>query len=92
MELLYLDESQNATFDNDYHSPIEMEAKLTRVKILVGETEFKILDVGGGNGRFLNSILDQFPSALGTLVDISPQLISLNHPHPRKTVTISSIE
>jgi ubiquinone/menaquinone biosynthesis C-methylase UbiE len=92
MELLYLDESQNATFDDDYHSPREMEAKLKRVKILVGETEFKILDVGGGNGRFLDSILDQFPSALGTLIDISHQLISLNHPHPRKTVTIGSVE
>ena len=41
MELLYLDESQNATFDDDYHSPREMEAKLKRVNILVGETKLR---------------------------------------------------
>jgi ubiquinone/menaquinone biosynthesis C-methylase UbiE len=92
LNLLQLDESQNITFDADYHTPDEMACKLQRLRGLTGNTAFDILDVGGGNGRFLDTILDTFPLAHGTLLDISPHLIGVNRPHPRKSIRLGSVE
>lgn len=92
LNLLQLDESQNLTFDADYHSPGELNLKLQRLRDLARRDDFSILDVGGGNGRFLDTILEVYPSAHGTLIDISPQLTALNRPHPRKTIRIGSVE
>lgn len=92
MELLYLDETQNATFDEDYHSEEEFAAKLKRLDAIVQQSEFYVLDVGGGNGRFLDSVLDHFPQARGTVLDVSRQLLSRNKPHPRKTLVHGSVD
>lgn len=92
LNLLQLDESQNLTFDDDYHSQPEIADKLRRIKDLTGDAPFDILDVGGGNGRFLDTILDSFPLAHGTLLDISPRLLDLNRPHPRKTLKLTSVD
>jgi ubiquinone/menaquinone biosynthesis C-methylase UbiE len=92
MELLYLDETQNATFDNEYHLPEEMECKLRRLELLYNEKAFTILDVGGGNGKFLDGLLSRFPPAKGTLIDISRQLLRLNRQHPRKALLICNVD
>jgi ubiquinone/menaquinone biosynthesis C-methylase UbiE len=92
MDLRYLDETQNASFDAEYHTPVEMQAKLARLDQITQGKPFDILDVGGGNGVFLDKILDRFPTAHGTLFDISPQLIGLNQPHPRKTLQMGNVE
>lgn len=44
----------------------------------------RILDVGGGNGRFLDEVLELFPEARGELVDNAPRMLAGNAPHPRK--------
>ena len=92
MELKYLSEAQNASFDAEYHSPQEMQAKL---KLLAerfpGGGPRTILDLGGGNGKFLDALLDAFPNARGVLVDISQHLLDSNKPHPRKELIRASV-
>lgn len=55
-------------------------------------SDFRFLDIGGGNGRFTDSILDRYPMATGVIVDISEALLQRNTPHQRKCCIHSSIE
>ena len=85
----YLSEEQNASFDAEYHSKLEVGDKLSALHEYFKVEEkagLRILDVGGGNGQFLDTVLDYFQSAVGTLIDISPMLINANLPHPRKCI------
>jgi ubiquinone/menaquinone biosynthesis C-methylase UbiE len=92
MDLLYLSDSQTTTFDEDYHSPEELNAKFAHLQSLTGDRPISILDIGGGNGRFLDSILNRFPNAEGTVLDVSAVLLSRNAPHPRKALLDASVE
>jgi SAM-dependent methyltransferase len=49
-----------------------------------------ILDVGGGNGRFLDQLLERFPSASAVIVDNFQPMLDRNQPHPRKHAVCSS--
>jgi SAM-dependent methyltransferase len=91
MDLLYLDETQNEAFDEDFQTPDELATKFTRIRTLMHHNDFEILDLGGGNGRFVDEVLAQFPSCRGTLFDISPALIALNKAYPRKRVVIGNV-
>lgn len=90
MELSFLDEEQNAAFDEDYHLGTELDQKIAALRTLFPDGPRTLLDIGGGNGRFLDSLLNAFPSARGTNVDISELLLSRNAPHPRKAVVHGS--
>lgn len=91
MQLVLLSEHQNAQFDEEYHSPEELKSKFDTIEKLLSGDVRKILDVGGGNGKFLDGLLTRFPSAEGTLLDISKDLLARNIPHDRKTLTNGSI-
>lgn len=91
MDLRYLKEDQNAAFDYEFHLPDEMELKLRRIAQLEGDNSFAVLDLGGGNGVFLDKVLNAFPKSHGTLVDISPSLLALNTSYPRKVVKCVNI-
>ena len=91
MELKYLSEEQNAQFDREYHSAEEIEAKLELLRRHFPGGPRSILDVGGGNGRFLDGLLDAFPQADGVLLDISQHLLDANTPNPRKTLINASV-
>ena len=92
MEVLRLAEDQNARFDTEDHSAEELGDKIERVHKLLGREPRRILDIGGGNGRFLDAMLDAFPEAEGVNIDISKLLLDANRPHPRKTVIHGAIE
>lgn len=85
MELL--DETQNAYFDYEYHTPEEMQAKLDFLGSRFSTAPpLKIVDLGGGNGVFSDRLLDALPHAEVTLVDVSNYLLEKNRAHPRKTL------
>lgn len=51
-----------------------------------------ILDVGGGNGMFVDRVLEAFPTTEATLVEPAPNLVKANRPNPRKTVLQSTFQ
>ena len=77
-------ESQSKTFDQEYlgdrdYDFLEKYLRNTRELRRVG-------DFGGGNGRFLDRILNSFPSVNADLYEISDVLCALNQPHDRKNL------
>jgi SAM-dependent methyltransferase len=91
VDLVLLAEDQNATFDSEYHRPADFAAKVAHLKELFPGGPKSFLDLGGGNGRFLDKMLEAFPEATGTLVDVSALLLSKNKPHPRKRLIEGSL-
>jgi 2-polyprenyl-3-methyl-5-hydroxy-6-metoxy-1,4-benzoquinol methylase len=91
MDVLVLSEAQNEAFDTDYHSPKELAEKIDAIRSRFGDRPARILDLGGGNGRFLDSLLAALPNARGTLIDISAELLARNVSSPRKEIINGSI-
>jgi 2-polyprenyl-3-methyl-5-hydroxy-6-metoxy-1,4-benzoquinol methylase len=91
MELKYLEEDQNARFDQEYHSLGELNAKIAALKQALPNGPRTILDLGGGNGKFLDSLLNEFPDAEGYLIDISEHLLGMNRVYPRKHLVHGTI-
>ena len=91
MELVTLSEAQNAAFDSEYHSVIEIKTKVAVLRDLLPGGPRSLLDLGGGNGAFLDEMLTAFPAARGTNLDISEHLLGKNKPHPRKRLVHGSI-
>ncbi len=93
MDLQYLSEDQNVSFDEEYHSPKELAQKVLLLRAHFGpDGPATILDAGGGNGTFLDAMLDAFPKANGTVLDVSRLLLARNKSHPRKAVVEASLE
>jgi ubiquinone/menaquinone biosynthesis C-methylase UbiE len=91
MELKYLKEEQNVQFDQEYHSPGELKSKIAAIKEAIPNGPRSILDLGGGNGKFLDALLNEFESASGYLIDISEHLLAVNKIYPRKRLIRCSI-
>ena len=68
----------------------EPYAALLSAEVDVGEVG-RILDVGGGNGAFLDRLLDRYPRAQAWLVDDAPSMISRNVGRPQKKTLCASI-
>jgi len=58
----------------------------------LGGPSTRILDVGGGNGLFVDRVLEAFSSTEATLVEPAPNLAKANKPSPRKTVLQSTLQ
>lgn len=86
-----LRDSQIKNFDTQQISPEFWQ-------ILVGwlknydcyNKEWNFLDIGGGNGVFCDTLLQEFPNARCTLVDNSDYLLNRNTPNPRKKLISQS--
>jgi ubiquinone/menaquinone biosynthesis C-methylase UbiE len=92
MDLSFLDERQNEAFDQEYHSETELAHKLTLIRRNFPDGPKTILDIGGGNGKFMDSMLNGLPEAEGYVVDVSRSLLAKNCPHPRKHLIQGSLE
>ena len=51
-------------------------------------SEFRFLDVGGGNGLFADRVLDHFPHASGVVGDNAPILLERNAPRAGKRAIV----
>jgi hypothetical protein len=92
MQLGYLDESQNEAFDFEYHSEVELKGKLAFIREVFPNGPPRILDIGGGNGKFMDRLLAEFPQSEGYLIDISQNLLDKNQPNPKKHLIHGSFE
>lgn len=82
-----LSDAQAEAFDVDYVAPGARWALIRdRIRGQFGATPFTVLDVGGGNGSFVDRLLDEFPHASGTVLEPSELLLGRNAPNERKTL------
>lgn len=65
----------------------------TELYILFKQNDnFRILDIGGGTGKFVDKILNEFPNSQAVIIDSSELLLSKNTEHPRKSTIMNSVE
>jgi methylase of polypeptide subunit release factors len=83
-QFLLLNEKQNAAFDMEFHSREELATKFLLLEELSEDRPFNVLDLGGGNGIFVDQLLARFPKSSATIVDISSLLLAKNKPSERK--------
>jgi hypothetical protein len=87
-----LDESQVEAFNTVYVSGQRWVVIKRRIDDSFPEGEFTFLDLGGGNGKFTDALLAQYPLACGTVLDNSQTLLSRNEPNARKSLICDSVE
>lgn len=85
-----LEDSQLEAFDQEFISGSMWDRVVELIKSDFGDSGFTLLDIGGGNGIFVDALLDRFPNANATLLDNSNLLLSKNKPHPRKLLICES--
>lgn len=91
MEIKQLADHQTETFDEEYISPDLRPIWERHCAERFGRDEsFTLLDVGGGNGVFVDLMLREFPQVQATLLDNSQLLLDRNVPHPRKRLVYGS--
>jgi SAM-dependent methyltransferase len=89
---LLLNETQSGAFDTEFHSRTELEAKFLLLEKLFNKKTFTVLDLGGGNGVFVDSLLARFSLGSATILDTSLLLLEKNCPSDRKELIHGSIE
>lgn len=87
-----LDDSQVEAFDTEYVDEVRWKTIKACIDQSFPAGEFTFLDVGGGNGKFADLVLAEYPKATGTVLDNSAVLIARNQPNERKTVILDSVE
>jgi SAM-dependent methyltransferase len=87
-----LDDSQAQAFDTEYVEGSRWEAVKDRIDKDFAAGDFNFLDVGGGNGRFSDRLLERYPRATATVLDNSEMLLSRNKSHERKTLVCHSVD
>lgn len=85
----FVDEQSIERFDQDYIDDESLDQLLKTIVSLNSGIE-EVADFGGGNGRFLDRLLQRMPNAHGTNYEISAHLRSLNTYSNRKTVLAES--
>ena len=91
-QFLLLNEKQNTSFDTEYHSREELETKFLLLEELSEDRPFNVLDLGGGNGAFVDHLLARFPLGSATILDTSLLLLGKNSTSDRKELIHGSIE
>ena len=86
-KIVQLSEDRVESFDHDSTAVHAVAPAVASIRRFLGPREqLSLLDVGGGNGTFLDMILSAVPSATGTLVEISEGMARKNTVSDRKTV------
>lgn len=86
-EIIKLAEARVESFDHDataVHAVAPVVDAIRRLSSL--NHNLKLLDVGGGNGTFLDTMLKALPESTGTLVEMSKAMADKNEASDRKTV------
>jgi ubiquinone/menaquinone biosynthesis C-methylase UbiE len=93
-QIRILEKEQVKSFDTEYVTE-EMWSTLHNIlssRVDVIDSKFSFLDIGGGNGKFTDRVLNNFKESHGYLLDNSSYLLSLNTFNPRKTILEVSAE
>ena len=59
-------------------------------EVATADSEFRVLDIGGANGRFSDRLLSEYPRAQAVILDNSEHLLGQNIPHERKKLVLGS--
>jgi len=85
-QLDYFAEDGHVVYDDQWNEQTgRIPAEVASV-----ESEFRILDIGGANGRFSDRLLAEYPRARAVVLDNSQHLLDQNVPHERKEVVLGS--
>lgn len=88
-----LNDQQLEAFDAEYIRPHQWRHLIDPLERFFGrEGHFSLLDIGGGNGVFVDRILAEFPNATATLLDNAQTLLTRNRLHPRKKLVLGSAD
>jgi SAM-dependent methyltransferase len=87
-----LDDTQASAFDTDFVDARRWESVKARIARDFPDGRFSFLDVGGGNGRFADRLLEEYPNAAGTVLDNSEILLARNTASVRKTLVYGSAD
>jgi SAM-dependent methyltransferase len=91
-ENLKLSDSQLEAFLHKSGFPTKLVTYFEQLPSKINCPIKTILDCGGGNGQYLDMLLEQFPNAQGTLVDSAQFMLDQNKPHPRKQLILGNLE
>ncbi len=92
MRLKQLNNSQLQSFDTEYVNDRRWEIIKNKIDKDFPQGDFSCLDVGGGNGKFADRLLNSYPSCRVTVLDNSELLLSKNEPNERKTIICESVK
>ena len=87
-----LEDSQLETFNTEYVNDKRWEIVKKQIDKDFPEGDFRFLDVGGGNGLFVDRLLENYPNSRGTLLDNSQLLLNKNKTNSRKKKICDSVE
>lgn len=87
-----LEDFQLESFDTELVVGDRWDTVTERLDEDFPSAEFSFLDIGGGNGRFADRLLEKYTKATGTVLDNSDLLLSRNEPNERKTTIHDSVE
>lgn len=87
-----LDDEQIKQFNVEYVSDRRWQLVKKCINKEYSDGEFTFLDVGGGNGVFVDRILSQYAKSRGTLIDNSEYLLEQNKANEHKTLVCDSVE
>jgi ubiquinone/menaquinone biosynthesis C-methylase UbiE len=85
-----LDDSQVEAFDKEYLYDKRWQIVKACLDRDFPDGDFRLLDVGGGNGLFADKVLREYPNAQVTVLDNSKMLLDRNRPHERKNTMLAS--
>jgi hypothetical protein len=87
-----LEDSQLETFDAEYISDNCWEIVKEQIEKDFPDDDFTFLDIGGGNGKFADRLLANYPKCRGTVLDNSELLLNRNTCNHRKKIIFNSVE
>jgi hypothetical protein len=85
-----LADHQVEAFDREYVDSDRLSVITGRIDADFPGGDFTFLDIGGGNGRFADQLLEHYPKARGTVLDNSESLLARNRVSSRKRLILGS--
>lgn len=85
-----LDDDQLQEFDWEFVDDAKRKNIYQYIDAEFPDGKFTFLDIGGGNGAFVDRVLEEYPHSQGVVLDNSELLIEKNKPHERKKVVLGS--
>jgi ubiquinone/menaquinone biosynthesis C-methylase UbiE len=91
-QIRQLDDQAIQQFDQEYVDDFRWQIIQSLIDKTFTKQNFSFLDIGGGNGRFTDRILQAYPQSTGTLLDNSESILALNKIDRRKRLILGSVE
>ena len=85
-QLDYFAQDGHVVYDDQWH---EQTGRIP-AEVADANADFRVLDIGGANGRFSDRLLSEYPRAQAVVLDNSEHLLSQNQPNDRKKIVLGS--